>query len=56
MHSLGVDVTLSNWQIAWIRARSSFEIARTLHADAQLFILDEPTTALNSAEIAKLLI
>ena len=30
------------------------EIAKALHAKAELFILDEPTTSLNSAEIEKL--
>lgn len=55
MHSLGVDIDpLELADSLDTGKKQLLEIARTLHADAQLFILDEPTTALNSAEIAKL--
>ena len=52
MNRLGVDIdptaTVSDLETS---KKQLLEIAKALHADAKLFILDEPTTALNNNEI-----
>ena len=52
MNRLGVDIdptaTVSDLETS---KKQLLEIAKALHADAKLFILDEPTTALNNSEI-----
>ena len=52
MNRLGVDIdptaTVSELETS---KKQLLEIAKALHADAKLFILDEPTTALNNNEI-----
>ena len=54
--SLGVEIDpcelVSNLETG---KKQLLEIAKALHANAELFILDEPTTALNNEEIAHLL-
>lgn len=55
MHNLGVDIDpLELADHLDASKKQLLEIAKTLHADAKLFILDEPTTALNNNEIDKL--
>ena len=55
MKSLGVDINplelAGNLDTS---KKQLLEIAKTIYADAKLFILDEPTTALNNEEIDKL--
>lgn len=55
MKSLGVDIDsqelASNLDTS---KKQLLEIAKTIYAEAKLFILDEPTTALNNEEIEKL--
>lgn len=53
--SLGVDIdpTLTADYLDTSK-KQLLEIAKTIYADAKLFILDEPTTALNNEEIEKL--
>lgn len=52
---LGVDID-PNAYVSTLETgkKQLLEIAKALHANAKLFILDEPTTALNNAEIAHL--
>lgn len=52
---LGVDID-PNELVSELETgkKQLLEIAKALHANAQLFILDEPTTALNNEEIAHL--
>lgn len=55
MKNLGVD--LNPQELAGnldTSKKQLLEIAKTIYADARLFILDEPTTALNNEEIDKL--
>lgn len=55
MGTLGVDIDpLELADNLNTGKKQLLEIAKTLHADSKLFILDEPTTALNNTEIAKL--
>jgi len=55
MHDLGVDINpVSLADDLDTSKKQLLEIAKTLHADAGLFILDEPTTALNKEETKKL--
>lgn len=55
MHDLGVDIDpLELADNLDTGKKQLLEIAKTLHRDAELFILDEPTTALNNAEIKNL--
>ena len=55
MQNLGVDIDPVAMADSLDTSRKQLlEIAKTLHADAKLFILDEPTTALNNEEIEKL--
>jgi len=55
LQSLGVDVDpLEPAGNLNTGGKQLLEIARALHADSKLFILDEPTTALNNEEVAKL--
>ena len=53
--ALGVDIdptaTVSDLEAS---KQQLLEIAKALHADAKLFILDEPTTTLNSDEVKRL--
>ena len=55
MHELGVDIDpLALADSLDTSKKQLLEIAKTLHSDAKLFILDEPTTALNNEEIKRL--
>lgn len=55
MSDLGVDIDpLEMAGNLDTSKKQLLEIARTLYADARLFILDEPTTALNNEEIERL--
>lgn len=55
MQSLGVDINPMELADNLDTSKKQLlEIAKTLYADAKLFILDEPTTALNNEEIEKL--
>ena len=55
MQDLGVDIDPLELADSLDTSRKQLlEIAKTLYADAKLFILDEPTTALNNEEIEKL--
>ncbi len=55
MNDLGVDID-PNALVGELETskKQLLEIAKALHANAKLFILDEPTTALNNAEIEHL--
>ena len=55
MSDLGVDID-PNALVDELETskKQLLEIAKALHANAKLFILDEPTTALNNAEIEHL--
>lgn len=55
MSDLGVDID-PNGLVDELETskKQLLEIAKALHANAKLFILDEPTTALNNAEIEHL--
>lgn len=55
MQSLGVDIDpLQLADYLDTGKKQLLEIAKALHSDAKLIILDEPTTALNGEEIQKL--
>ena len=55
LQSLGVDIDpLELCDNLDASKKQLLEIAKTLYADAKLFILDEPTTALNGEEITHL--
>lgn len=55
MQNLGVDINPTDIAEHLDTSKKQLlEIAKTLYADARLFILDEPTTALNNEEIEKL--
>lgn len=55
MKKLGVDINPTELAGNLDTSKKQLlEIAKTLHANAQLFILDEPTTALNNDEIERL--
>lgn len=55
MNRLGVDIDPTAYVSELETSKKQLlEIAKALHAEARLFILDEPTTALNNSEIEHL--